>query len=259
LKGARIRAHIVSINGEFQSESHVIIYGLPLSTINQLTTIGVVQQQIRFKNTLQIAAGIEGDALTTIYKGIIAQAYGEFSSAPDVGLVIIGFTAAGAQVKPVGATSYRGSVAVSQIMADFAKDAGFTLSDAGVKTVLSNPYFSGTTLDKIKQCAKAAGIDAFIYNDVLSIYPKNTYSKNDAIELSPSTGLIGYPRFSSYGVVVQSIFNPGAFTGGKLTIKDSELSSANGDWRILTVVHDLESQVPNGVWQTTIETSGFYV
>ena len=253
LKDFRVRAHIQSVGGQAQGQCQCVIYGLPLSTINKLTTIGPIHAQIRGRNALKISAGIDGDTLHDVFLGFIHTAYGDFNAAPDVGLVVMAYSSAPALAKPVGPTSYQGAVEVSQIMKDLAKEAGMAFVDAGVKVTLSNPYFSGTTLDKIKACAKAADIYFSTDKNTLSIWSVGSFSKDNTLKLTPSTGLVGYPQFSSTGIAVKSMFAPQAALGGKLEIKESEVEAANGEWNIFNVIHSLESRQPNGEWFTNLE------
>jgi hypothetical protein len=257
LTGFRVRAHIVVNGGDAQGQCHCVIYGLNMSTINKLTTVGTTHPQIKGRNTIQIDVGVEGETLHTIYIGSIIEAQGTFNEAPDVGLSIVALSAMRALVKPVAATSFKGEADVSQIMAGFAKDMDFAFSDGGVKVMLSNPYFNNTTLEKIRSCARAANINYSTEKGVLSIWPMGGNAVHEPITLSPDTGLVGYPVYSLIqGISVRSLFVPQANLGGMMTIKDSALPMANGKWNIYNVVHTLESEVPNGQWFTDIAGSG---
>lgn len=255
LTGHRVHCYIAASGGEAQGKCHCVIYGLPLSTINQLTTIGPTHYQIANKNSIQIAAGNDGEVLHTVFTGTIFDAQGTFNEAPDVGLSITALSGLHALTKPVGATSFKGAADVAQIMEGFAKDAGWTFKDGGVKVTLSNPYFPGTTLEKIRSCARAAGIRYAIEKDVLSIWPDGGNADTEEIRLTPKTGLIGYPEFSSAGISLDTEFQPAAELGGLITLEGSQLPMANGKWNIYTVTHSLESETPNGQWVTHIDAS----
>lgn len=255
LTGHRVHAYINAAGGEAQGLCQCIIYGLPLSTINQLTTIGPTHYQIANKNTIQIAAGNEDETLHTVFIGTILEAKGTFNQAPDIGLSITALSGLDALAKPVGATSFKGPANVSEIMAGFAKDAGYSFKDGGVNITLSNPYFYGTTLDKIRKCARDAGIRYSIEKNVLSIWPVGGHAEVDPLTLSPGSGLVGYPELSSQGIAIRSIFLPTAELGARMIIKGSEIPMANGAWTMYTVTHSLESETPNGQWFTDIEAA----
>lgn len=255
LTGLRVMAYIASVGFETQGTCEARIFGLPLKLINDLTTIGPIGMQVRGKNRIQIDAGDEGSVLTTIYKGTIIYAYGEFQAAPDVALNIYAQSAADAALKPVEPTSINGAADVANLMAGFASDMGFAFENNGVSGSLSNPYFPRTTLEKVKACAASAGINYSTDNGVLSIWPKGGARKSSIPVISPTTGMVGYPTFSSQYVGVRSLFMPSAIQGGQFKIENSQ-TAANGTWNIATVNHSLESQVPNGQWFTDLQGWG---
>lgn len=253
LTGLRVSGHFVYMGGYAQAEAHIRIYGLPLTMINQLTGLGpnaVVQQR---KNTILVAAGDEGGAMSAVYQGQIYQAYGDFSAAPEVVFNIVALAAAVEAVKPVNARSYIGSVDAAEIMKDIAASIPLSFENSrNVSVMLSNPYLPGTALQQIKDVAKAANISYSIEYGKLAIWPKNSYRELGApIEISPATGMVGYPNFASQGISVTTLFNPDLVLARKVQIK-SDLMPANGTWPIFSVTHVLESETPNGHWFTTI-------
>lgn len=251
LTGLRVLASIAAAGGDAQGQLQLRIYGLPISMINQLTTIGPIATQIRSKNTVLVAAGDVGSALTTVFEGTIDTAYGDFQGAPDVALNINALSALAAAVKPVGANSWKGSVDVAVIMETLADTMGFVFENNGVTAQLSNPYFPGTALAQVKACAKAANIRYSTDLGTLAIWPKNGFREGDIPIISKETGMVGYPLFSSNGMSVHSIFIPNIKGGSKVTVQ-STLSVANGTWIVGNVVHNLESERPGGAWFTQL-------
>lgn len=247
LTGHRVIAEMASVGGDSQGQMQLRIYGLPLTTINRLTTIGPIATEIRGKNRVMVAAGDDGSALTTIFEGTIDQAFGDFQGAPDVALNITAFSALAAAVKPVAASSYKGAVDAAVVMADLAKMMGFAFENNGVSVMLSNPYFPGTALDQVKACARAAGIRYTTDCSVLAIWPKGGTRKTAIPVVSSKTGMVGYPVFSSSGLGVTSLFQPSAKQGGQIEVQSS-LLVACGVWNLYGVLHHLESERPDGPW-----------
>lgn len=248
LTGHRALVNVASYGGESQGELNARLYGLPISIINQLTTIGPIMTQIRGKNTIQVDAGDEGGTLSTIYNGTILNAWGDFQSAPDVALVIQALGAGEAAVKPAAASSFQGSTDVATIMQGLATRMGMSFEGNGVNIQLSSPYFSGTLLDQVKACAIAARINFVIENNTLAIWPTFSARTGDVPTVSPQSGLVGYPSFSSNGVLLKTIFLPNARNGGLITVKNSSIPMANGTWTIYQVNHELASEFPDGPW-----------
>jgi hypothetical protein len=247
----RIIAEQSAVVGDTQGQIQLRIYGMPLDMMNRLTTTGPIMTQIRDKNRISVAAGDDGSALTTIFEGAIDQAWADFKAAPSATFNITGLAALVAAVKPVEASSYRGSADVAAIMSDLAKQMGFAFENNGVTAKLSNPYLPGTALDQMKAVAKAAGITAVVDRGTLAIYPKAGARAGDVPLLSPEMGLVGYPTFSGSGVAVESLFLPSAKLGGQIDVK-SAITAASGRWNIYALGHSLESEMPDGQWFTRI-------
>jgi hypothetical protein len=246
LSGLRAKATVVTYNGDAQGQLQLRMYGLPLSMINQLTTIGPVMAERR-NNRILVAAGIDGGPMSTVFQGTIDSAYGEFQGAPDVVFNVTGLAAAIQAVKPVNAVSYRGPTDVATIMQSLATTMGFAFENNGVQVQLSSPYFSGTAYQQAKTCARAANIYFTIDRGTLAIWPKTAARANDPVPVYPGVGSVGYPVFSGNGIVVTTEFNPDFQLGGRVDVT-SDLTVANGIWNIYSVVHELESESPGGPW-----------
>lgn len=251
--GLRIMASVNSVGGEAQGQAAIRIFGLPLSVMNKLTSIGPIATQVRMKNIISIAAGDRDGPMTTVFRGVINTAYAELNSSPDVALSIVAFAAYGDAIKPVAASSFTGSADVATVMAQFAKQAGYAFKNNGVNVQLSNPYFPGTLLEQIKACARHAGINFSIENGVLSIWPYGANTDDPVINLSPSTGLVGYPTMNSQYIMLRSVFIPNARLGQKVKVTGSAVDAVNGEWTIFTVIHNLESRMPGGAWFTELQ------
>jgi hypothetical protein len=251
LSGLRVKADIQQFGGDAMPQVQLRIFGLPLKMINQLTTIGPINSSVMYQNSVLIAVGDAGAALTTIYSGTIWQAWGDFNQMPDTSLNISAVGGLAASLKPVGASSYPGSADVGTIMQALATTAGFGFVNSGVSVQLSNPYFPGTAFAQIRECAQAANINFAIDNGVLQIWPKGGTRTGTAPLISPATGLVGYPAFSSNGLMLTTIFNPAVVIGGLIQVQSS-IAPACGQWIATQISHSLESETPGGQWFTHI-------
>jgi hypothetical protein len=251
----RMSAAITSYGGETQGQAVVKIYGMSLDLMNRLTTIGPVNVQIRAANSIQILAGDDPKALTTIYNGTIQTAFADFNNAPDVAFEVTALAASVAAMGKPQPTSYSGVVTVDTIMRDLANKIKFEYLNVDVKAVLNNPTFNGSYLDQIKDCAYAADID--FNTDNFSLKIKNRFSAypGDIAQVSPENGMVGYPLLNSNGIAIKTIFLPTIIQGGKMEVSGSQIAAANKKWVITNVTHELESILPDGKWFTTC--SGF--
>jgi len=249
----RATVEIQTAGGTQQGSLYAQIYGLPLSDMNQLTQIGPYSNIVRTGNTISIAAGNDGNALTQIYQGTIKNAVGNYTHPPEPFLEVWALSAAGAAVVPVGANSWLGPTSVDSIMQALAAQVTptpLTYSNNGVTAQLSNPYLTGTVLMQIQQCAKAAGINYKIENGMLSVWPKGSNVLQPVIPvISAQNGMVGYPNCTANGLEITTEFNPNITVGGLVTVQ-SQIQIANGNWTVVEVHQNLQTETPGGQWFT---------
>ena len=248
VSGLRVAATILAYSGEMQGRLQLSIFGLPLSMINQLTTIGPVMVD-RKNNMIIVEAGDEGGKMSVSYKGYIETAYADFQGAPEVVFNIIALSMSLPAVKPVKARSYKGSVDAAQILAEIAKSAKLEFVNNGVSVMLTDMTYSGTDWTQIKEVAWDANIEYAVDRGTLSIWPKKKRKKGEPIKVSSATGMVGYPTFSSQGIIVTTLFNSEIALGAQIDL-DTTLTPAKGIWNVFAVTHNIESEMPNGPWFT---------
>jgi hypothetical protein len=62
--------------------------------------------------------------------------------------------------------------------------------------------------------------------------------------------MIGYPTYTAYGIMLRSLYDPTIGFGQKIQVQSSVLTT--GEWAVYGLSHHLESQTPNGKWETEI-------
>jgi hypothetical protein len=251
LSGLRVHAGIQVYGGEAMPQAQLRLFGLPLDMINQLTTIGPINSAVMFNNAVLVAAGDDETGLQTIYNGTIWQAWGEFQGTPETPLNITGLGGLASALKPVNALSFPGSADVATIMQTLAQTMGVAFENNGVSVQLASPYFPGTALAQVRACARAADISWTIDRGTLAIWPKNGSRSGDVPLISPDTGMVGYPTFSSNGLGLTTLFNASIKPGGVVQV-ESSLQVARGKWTVMQVQHSLQTETPNGQWFTSI-------
>jgi len=248
LENLRTSVSIQAACGDAQGQLQLQIFGLPLSTINELTTIGPIMQQRR-NNRVAVYAGNEGDSNSwpMVYEGSIFAAYGDFQSAPEVVFNIMALSAAFEAVQTTKPRSYKGSVDVAVIMEELAGVMKKDFENNGVSVMLENRTFNGSPFTQVKEAAWAADIYYTIDNGKLAIWPKDKFRSGDPAKINAKNGMVGYPAFSSQGIVITSLFNPNIRLGGRVEV-DSDLTVAKGIWNVYRIIHAIESETPNGQW-----------
>lgn len=252
LSNLRASAHVVAAGSVIVS-LHLRVYGMTLAQMNQVTTLG--KQPVAIKqNKVSVSAGDKVNGMSLIFVGTIIEAWVDFEGAPDVFLQVVGQVAAYASVFPVPPSSYKGSADAAVIMQNLATQMGFQFENNGVSVLLANPYFSGTARQQAEECAQHANINWVVDRDVLAIWPK-TGSRGSRIPLiSPTTGMRGYPTYTSVGMILTTLFNPAIAFGTKVKV-ESDLKQATGEWVVYSLSHSLESLKPNGEWFTTLNVA----
>lgn len=255
LSGYRMSVTIPAYTAFENSPMTLQIHGLNQDLMNKLTTIGPVMTERRGKNLVRIDAGGESGAPCLVYEGDIVEAWagygmGAEGKAAAGGVFTVKAEVAGArQVKPASARSFPGAKKAQEIMCDIAESMGYKGEKSGEDYVLADPYFSGTDMDQLRSCAKAARVNFTIDRGVLSVWPEGGYRKGDPILVAPETGLSGYPAFTSKGLQLTTLYNPHLGLGKRVQVI-STVEPAHGEWIIVSLSHKLDAEVPGGVWQS---------
>src|SRR5580765_839395 len=192
LTGLRASVSIVEAGGPAMGALQLRLWGLTLDRMNRLTTIGK-QPFVDRRNVVVVEAGDAESGMSTVFQGTIDEAWGDFQGMPDVPFIVVGYAGMIEAIKPVPATSYRGSADVVTIMRGLAQKMNLVFENSGVSGIrVSNPYYPGTARDQVKACAKEAGIDFLITVGTLAIWPHGQTRGQQVPLVSPQTGLIGY-------------------------------------------------------------------
>lgn len=252
--GMRVHAHILKVGGASMPTAEVRAYGLPLSVMNTLSTIGKFLYQTN-GNEITIKAGNVGSPLSTVFVGTIQQAYVDAAAAPEIAFVIVAYTGPVQMMEPIPPTSYAGAVDAAVVLHRLATTMGLSWENSlpGPR-ILRNVYWPGTARQQAKACADAAGISIF-YDDTtgtMAIFPKNGSRNADIPLISSDTGLVGYPIYQQAGMTFTTRYNPKIVCNGKIKLQ-SILTPACGTWTTISLDHNLESETPDGAWFTVVQ------
>jgi hypothetical protein len=248
-KGNRVTALIHKPGGGDMGTLDCGIYGLPLSVMNQLTTLGT-QSTLINQNTITLKAYEEGQQPAMVFKGTISSAFADMRGMPAACLRVQALAGLLEAVKPVEPTSVKGSADVGQTMGQIAKKAGLQFENSGVNVKIANPYLWGAAGLQALHLAEAAGIEHIIDNGTLAIWPRDKPRQGDASTVQPPQ-MIGYPAYTQAGLEVTTLFDPTIKYGGSVTVK-SDLKPACGKWVIIDLNYNLEAEVPRGRWECTL-------
>ena len=67
--------------------------------------------------------------------------------------------------------------------------------------------------------------------------------------------MMGYPAFTSNGIMFKTLFNPNIAFGRNVKVESSrpELSGANGTWNVVGLDYNLDANLPGGDWSMMVQ------
>ena len=254
ITGLRTSVSITKAGGASMSQMDLRVWGMPLDTMQKLTVLNKLAYAQERSNSVTVKAGDDENGMGVVFTGTIKEAWADASNPPDVLFALSAFTAGLDAVKPVTPTSYNGPVAVDVLMASIAAQMTppRTLENSGVQTVLDSPYLPGTLRDQALAVARAARCNMLLDDQVLAIWPLGQVRDGLTLDLSPETGLIGYPQFTQNGIALTVLYTPSLVFGQEIKVT-SALAAANGSWSVAAVQHNLDAEIPGGQWFTRVE------
>ncbi len=241
-----------------KNEAKGVVYGMSEQDVEALTTLSYRPLQLG-RNLVEIWAGEEVsgvEQLTLAYRGDVSQAFGDYSNMPDVNFVFEAVTGMYSSVEPIPPFTGEGGQDVAAMLESMANQMQVSFTNNGVVATMENPYFKGTVYQQALKLAEAVGIDMVLDDDTMLISPKGEPlgQKELAPLLSKSTGLVGYPGFSSSGLTVKSLYNTSIRVGYFINVQ-SEIKRASGSFRVTSLKHEISSENPTGAWFTISEIS----
>lgn len=275
LSDLRCQATIQSLAGTagtFASQLQMRISGMKNADMAKLSTLGLTAGAYNI-NTITVTAGDDVNGMTQVFSGGIQSGDVDYNSMPDVGVEIVASAGANFQYTKVAASSYQGDQQVTTMLSALAGTAGLSFHNNGVTAALSNHATGGTATDQIEDICNASNTLYAIENKTLFIWPSTGYRDDTAINVSPDTGMVGYPRYVFNGLQLTTLFNPTAAIGRKVNVTTSTPTpskssifqgspinaavptGANGTFYCWQVTHELASQTPNGPWFTHLLVS----
>ncbi|MCJ2049370.1 baseplate hub protein [Methylobacterium sp. J-070] len=253
LKGHRVSVVIEQAGSPDSGKAAIGIFGLSLSMMNQLTILPSQLNAVG-QNYVTVLAYEDGTSPSVVFKGTIIAGFVDARAQPQVAFRIEALAGAYTAVAPTEPTSVQGSTDVAQTFERVAKKAGYQFENNGVAVKLMNPYLWGDANSQMRALAHAAGIQWVIDRDTVAIWIRGKSRQGGPTKVSPSTGMRGYPAFTSSGIEVTTLYNPALQYGGSIEV-ESQLKPACGKWNIYNIAHELESETPAGKWFTTISAS----
>lgn len=248
----RISASITKAGGMMLGEATLRIYGISNDLMHKVSSLGLSNIRTR-DNKIAISAGDDRYGMALVFQGNINEAWQDFSGSPETFLSVSAYDGLIESLRPIPATSYRGSVPYSTIIADLATRLNWSFENKGVVGVTSNPYYPGTGWTQMQACAEDGHFEMIRDLNKVVIWPKGTSRGGTVALVNKDTGLVGYPSVGGQNYIrITTLFLPSIAYGSDVKV-ESLIKPANGVWTVNTLSHNLECETPNGAWFTTFE------
>lgn len=241
------------------NQADISIFGLQLSTMNQLSRVGILPTAV-YNNIVTVTAGDANGSMPIAFAGGIKEAWPDFSSSTEGILRISAFTTLLAQMQPVTPLSYAGSTDVATVMGQLAQAMGYTLENNGVSVQVQDPYLPLTARLQAMALADMAGIYLVFDDDngIMAILPKTSSRQTTAPIISPMEDMVGYPTYVGPAEInLKCEYNNQIRFMGNVVVQNSIVTGsngtggANGTWRVVGLEHDLSTR-PDGPWFSNI-------
>lgn len=253
LKVSDVRSYIsLEINGGITGlTADAQIYGL---TVDQMARISGSGFKYTASQGAKIKVTVDGN---NFFQGQIIWARPDYNQAPDIPLIISAMSNPEDMWKPITDTSISGAANLKDIIAAVGGKVGATVGTCDITQVFQNVALRGGFISQISQLQQMLDpLDIFLDydNQHISAYKQSAYdtSGNQDILLSKDTGMLGYPTFTEYGIIVNAVYQEG-FKINRFVKVDSVVPNASGEYKIVQGSrHSLSSWVDNGPWSSTL-------
>lgn len=250
IDGFRAQVEINAPGGFQYATCGVRIFGLERFVMERLTVINY-QNLDYMRNTILIEATDDDGSFSGIFLGEIRTAQADYTGAPDVPLVIEAQSGIIGSLAPSVSTSYRGPQLVSTMMQKLAEELNVKLENNGVEFTVTDMVLVGSPLQKVQAIVDTTRIQYWYLpqEGVLAIAPRGVARNGEPEVFDFTNGVVGWPSKVHNGIIFSALFRPSVSHGRKITM-ESEVSSCNGEWYIISMTHRLDSETPGGAWFT---------
>ncbi len=248
----------VSIGGKQFNTAELMVFGLPLATLNALSRLWLTPLNVRAQDTVKIETW-NGSQYVPLFFGSITWAAPRGNSMPQVPLVIsatASMALAQSAAKPYSAS---GTLALTDVLTNILSTSGYTLNAAASLPLytITNPRASGSLQDQIKSILDGFPNIAWYFNlQQLILRPVGASIYADPLPVGVTTGMKGSPEYSTSGVQVDTVFDSRYIPGQAITLNTVFTYAASASWSISATEHNLEPNVPNGRWDTRLVAQG---
>lgn len=249
----------VTQGGNQFGNARVAVYGAPEDTMNKIARLWLEVLSPSNTDTLSIDVW-DGSNFVPFFAGVITWSAINAGAAPQVALEIEANSA---------------MIAMNTVVAPYAQDEAVSLQDAlqqildptdlvvefsdSVPVVnIERAHLVGTPMDQASALMNYfPELTWYINLQRFLVRPVNGPLGGDPVPVNKSTGMIGYPTYSTSGVQLATIFDPRIRPGLALDIQTRYEFVNRTKWVAAVLQHNIEPNMPGGQWMTAIAAQSY--
>lgn len=256
ISGLRATVDVIYAGGNAMGTLDAAVYGMSLSHMNALSTLGMIYTQKR-RNSVTVLAGNKVDGMGTVFQGQIINAWPDMNGMPDVPFRVSAGTGLLDALAPSQTISVRGGADVATLLSGLAVQMGLRFENNGVSVKMPNQYYAGSARSQVQAIVRDSGIEWNAgANGVLAIWNAGQSRGGSTILVSKNTGMISYPTYTSNGIMLRNLFNASMGLGSRIKVETTlKLYPADGEFVVYGLNHHLDCRVPRGRWFSDVQAA----
>lgn len=201
----------------------------------------VLQSQYKIRR-VRVMAGRESVGSWKVFEGDIISA--SLSQPPDIMLTLRCATMA-RDKSQFWTYVNTGPISLQQIANDFAQFVGFSLLiDPAVDASKTIPKFTfnGQPVAMMTRISELFNVKCYTDDNQIVIKPWKEALTNQLVEVSTTSGMVGIPEFTEYGIKVKTLVDRNVVLGGAMRLTSKMVPVMNADYVITRIDYDLATR-----------------
>lgn len=222
-----------------QNECEVRIANLDKPTRDYILTETSPLNLRRSPKRVVVEAGRKSYGTSTIIVGDIITS--SVSQPPDIWVTLKALTGNFFNGQVVSRSSAPRAM-VSQISQQIAGDLGLDLDFQATDKVIGNYNFVGGASKQVGEVGQMGNYNAYVDDNTFVVKDRNVPLKGTSKLLNKSSGMIGIPEISVYGVKVKYLLDNITKLGSELVVQSEINPTANGRYSIYKLAFEISSR-----------------
>ena len=263
IEGLKVSAIIEQCVGMQRGSGTIQVWGIDDNDMYQLTTRGT-NPDAHMGDKVTLWAGDNKKNLEIALVSTISEAIGDYNPSPENMFVIQCLNGQDLALSAPDPESKQGEQDVRGLLETLATEAGYEFQPFGAwQLTAENPYLTGSALERFQKLCGNNGLKYVIGKGAIQVYQADSEIADALGEIevsfdSPDYTLLRSPRHTGMILELTIRFNPRVQIGQTVNLK-STLKSAVGAWQIKRATHDIQSFIPDGLWETHLTCDRYLI